>query len=86
MLLKRLGTDSKDEAKGRRLHLLEGDGDLPRPGEEHRPDALAAVRVAVAELSDNGVGVTWQLFPGLRHGEMFPASLRSALLQMAEVQ
>ncbi|MCW1877707.1 alpha/beta hydrolase-fold protein [Erwinia sp. INIA-01] len=86
VLLKRLGAVTKDEAKGRRLHLLEGDGDLPRPGEEHRPDALAAVRVAVAELSDNGVGVTWQLFPGLRHGEMFPASLRSALLQMAEVQ
>lgn len=86
VLLKRLASVTKSEAEGRRLHLLEGDGDLPRPGEEHKTDALAAVRVAASELNDRGVAVTWQLYPGLRHGEMFPASLHSALLQMADEQ
>lgn len=65
----------------KRLVLMEGDGDT-RAGVA---DKLERIARTIGQMSGRGISVRYQLFPGLSHGPMFPASLDSALMDMANL-
>ncbi|MCT6593212.1 hypothetical protein N3553_25535, partial [Pantoea dispersa] len=47
-------------------------------------DGLSRIRTTHDGWQENGLSARFQLFPGLSHGQMIPASLESALSTMAE--
>lgn len=73
-----------DRLRNKHLFLMEGDGDLQRKNTAPGNDILAAVSKSVSQLHDKGVTASYLLFPGLSHGQMFPASLEEALLRVSQ--
>lgn len=85
-LLKTMEAVSPQQAAGKHLYLMEGDGDRRAQDENSEPGVLPRVRSTLAHLNQHGVSATYRLFPGLTHGAMFTASLQAALLQISKVE
>lgn len=85
-LLKRMEAVSPQQAAGKHLYLMEGDGDRRAQDENSEPGVLPRVRSTLARLNQHGVPATYRLFPGLTHGAMFTTSLQAALLQLSQAE
>lgn len=85
-LLKTMEAVSPQQAAGKHLYLMEGDGDRRAQDENSEPGVLPRVRSTLAHLNQHGVSATYRLFPGLTHGAMFTASLQAALLQLSQAE
>lgn len=85
-LLKTMEAVSPQQAAGKHLYLMEGDGDRRAQDENSESGVLPRVRSTLAQLDQHGVPATYRLFPGLTHGAMFTASLQAALLQISKVE
>lgn len=85
-LLKRMEAVSPQQAAGKHLYLMEGDGDRRAQDENSESGVLPRVRSTIAQLDQHGVPATYRLFPGLTHGAMFTASLQAALLQISKAE
>lgn len=85
-LLKTMEAVSPQQAAGKHLYLMEGDGDRRAQDENSEPGVLPRVRSTLAQLNQHGVSATYRLFPGLTHGAMFTASLQAALLQLSQAE
>ncbi len=70
----------------KQLVMMEGDGDPQRKNAAPGNDVLGAVNKTIAQLQSEGVAARYLLFPGLSHGQMFPAALQQALLQVSQSQ
>ncbi|ARU92908.1 alpha/beta hydrolase [Tatumella citrea] len=73
-----------DRLRDKQLFLMEGDGDPQRKNAAPGNDVLGAVSKTVTQLHDKGIAASYLLFPGLSHGQMFPASLEEALLRVSQ--
>lgn len=73
-----------DRLRNKQLFLMEGDGDPQRKNAAPGNDVPGAVRQAVTQLHEKGVAASYLLFPGLSHGQMFPASLEETLLRVSQ--
>ena len=85
-LLKTMEAVSPQQAAGKHLYLMEGDGDRRAQDVNSESGVLPRVRSTIAQLDQHGVPATYRLFPGLTHGAMFTASLQAALLQISKVE
>lgn len=85
-LLKAMEAVSPQQAAGKHLYLMEGDGDRRALDENSESGVLPRVRHTLAQLNQHGVLATYRLFPGLTHGAMFTISLQAALLQLAQAE
>ena len=65
------------------LYLMEGAVATQRVSSAGAEEIRGNVLQTVSLLKKNGVAVNWWPYPGLSHGEMFSASLQSALLAMS---
>ena len=79
-LLQQMAAVTPASFKQKQLVLMEGNGEF-RSGVS---DVLSRIRTTLDGMQENGLAARFQLFPGLSHGQMFPASLESALSAMAE--
>jgi len=85
-LLKAMEAVSPQQAAGKHLYLMEGDGDRRAQDENSESGVLPRVRSTLAQLDQHGVPATYRLFPGLTHGAMFATSLQAALLQLSQAE
>lgn len=65
------------------LYLMEGAVSTRRGSSAEAEETLGNLQQTVSRLKENGAAVNWWSYPGLSHGEMFSASLYSALLAMS---
>lgn len=80
-LLNALEQANKAQGGQKSLWFMEGDGDRKSRDENATSDVLKAVKQTASRLRSRGTPATYRLYPGLTHGEMFAASMQSALLQ-----
>lgn len=85
-LLTQMTSLPAEKLRDKQLFLMEGDGDPQRKNAAPGNDVLGAVSRTVTQLHDKGVAASYLLFPGLSHGQMFPASLEQALLRVSQQQ
>ncbi|QNQ22701.1 alpha/beta hydrolase [Kosakonia sp. SMBL-WEM22] len=85
-LLKAMEALSPQQAAGKHLYLMEGDGDRRTQDENSESGVLPRVRSTLKKLNQHGVSATYRVFPGLTHGAMFTASLQAALRQISQAE
>ncbi|MDU7822114.1 MAG: alpha/beta hydrolase-fold protein, partial [Klebsiella sp.] len=82
-LLARMAEAKADAFNRKSLYLMEGAVATQRASSAGAEEIRGNVLQTVSLLKKNGVAVNWWPYPGLSHGEMFSASLQSALLAMS---
>ncbi len=82
-LLAKMAAAKADAFNRKSLYLMEGAVATQRASSAGAEEIRGSVLQTVSLLKKNGVAVNWWPYPGLSHGEMFSASLQSALLAMS---
>ena len=82
-LLDKMAEAKADAFSQRSLYLMEGAVATQRVSSAGAEETRGNVLQTVSLLKKKGVAVNWWPYPGLSHGEMFSASLQSALLAMS---
>ena len=83
-LLDKMAEAKADAFSQRSLYLMEGAVATQRVSSAGAEETRGNVLQTVSLLKKKGVAVNWWPYPGLSHGEMFNASLQSALLKIAD--
>ncbi|MBX4757595.1 alpha/beta hydrolase [Klebsiella sp. CVUAS 8534.2] len=83
-LLDKMAEAKADAFSQRSLYLMEGAVATQRVSSAGAEETRGNVLQTVSLLKKKGVAVNWWPYPGLSHGEMFNASLQSALLKVAD--
>ncbi|MCB3525486.1 alpha/beta hydrolase [Klebsiella grimontii] len=83
-LLDKMAEAKADAFSQRSLYLMEGAVATQRVSSAGAEETRGNVLQTVSLLKKKGVAVNWWPYPGLSHGEMFNASLQSALLEVAD--
>ncbi|HBM3289244.1 TPA: alpha/beta hydrolase [Klebsiella michiganensis] len=82
-LLAKMAEAKADAFNRKSLYLMEGAVATQLASSTGAEEIRSNVLQTVSLLKKNGVAVNWWPYPGLSHGEMFSASLQSALLAMS---
>lgn len=82
-LLDKMAEAKADAFSRKSLYLMEGAVATQRVSSAGAEETRGNVLQTVSLLKKKGVAVNWWPYPGLTHGEMFNASLQSALLTMS---
>ena len=82
-LLDKMAEAKADAFSQKSLYLMEGAVATQRVSSAGAEETRGNVLQTVSLLKKKGVAVNWWPYPGLTHGEMFNASLQSALLTMS---
>ncbi|MEN0611126.1 alpha/beta hydrolase [Klebsiella grimontii] len=82
-LLDKMAEAKADAFSQKSLYLMEGAVATQRVSSAGAEETRSNVLQTVSLLKKKGVAVNWWPYPGLTHGEMFNASLQSALLTMS---
>ncbi len=83
-LLDKMAEAKADAFSQKSLYLMEGAVATQRVSSAGAEETRGNVLQTVSLLKKKGVAVNWWPYPGLSHGEMFNASLQSALLEVAD--
>lgn len=83
-LLDKMAEAKADAFSQKSLYLMEGAVATQRVSSAGAEETRGNVLQTVSLLKKKGVAVNWWPYPGLSHGEMFNASLQSALLKVAD--
>lgn len=83
-LLDKMAEAKADAFSQKFLYLMEGAVATQRVSSAGAEETRGNVLQTVSLLKKKGVAVNWWPYPGLSHGEMFNASLQSALLEVAD--
>lgn len=83
-LLDKMAEAKADAFSQKSLYLMEGAVATQRVSSTGAEETRGNVLQTVSLLKKKGVAVNWWPYPGLSHGEMFNASLQSALLEVAD--
>ena len=83
-LLDKMAEAKADAFSQKSLYLMEGAVATQRVSSAGAEETRGNVLQTVSLLKNKGVAVNWWPYPGLSHGEMFNASLQSALLKVAD--
>ena len=83
-LLDKMAEAKADAFSQKSLYLMEGAVATQRGSSAGAEETRGNVLQTVSLLKKKGVAVNWWPYPGLSHGEMFNASLQSALLEVAD--
>lgn len=83
-LLDKMAEAKADAFSQKSLYLMEGAVATQRVSSAEAEETRGNVLQTVSLLKKKGVAVNWWPYPGLSHGEMFNASLQSALLKVAD--
>lgn len=83
-LLDKMAEAKADAFSQKSLYLMEGAVVTQRVSSAGAEETRGNVLQTVSLLKKKGVAVNWWPYPGLSHGEMFNASLQSALLKVAD--
>lgn len=87
-LVRKIQMINKDDLANKQLYVMEGDGDLKKRdvigGIINSPDEQNQAIGMVSSLRADGIAATYQLYPGLTHGQMFTPSFQAALLDIAK--
>lgn len=83
-LLDKIAEAKADAFSQKSLYLMEGAVATQRVSSAGAEETRGNVLQTVSLLKKKGVAVNWWPYPGLSHGEMFNASLQSALLKVAD--
>ena len=83
-LLDKMAEAKADAFSQKSLYLMEGAVATQRGSSAGAEETRGNVLQTVSLLKKKGVAVNWWPYPGLSHGEMFNASLQSALLKVAD--
>ncbi|MEB8265800.1 periplasmic esterase IroE [Klebsiella grimontii] len=83
-LLDKMAEAKADAFSQKSLYLMEGAVATQRVSSTGAEETRGNVLQTVSLLKKKGVAVNWWPYPGLSHGEMFNASLQSALLKVAD--
>lgn len=83
-LLDKMAEAKADAFSQKSLYLMEGAVATQRVSSAGAEETRGNVLQTVSLLKKKAVAVNWWPYPGLSHGEMFNASLQSALLKVAD--